>query len=226
MRGRMQAFGWRTTERVLGKAHATLSFSQEGEDLILARLLAGAPPSRFVDVGAHHPTRFSNTYLLYLRGWTGINVDPTPGSMKRFRRQRPNDTNLEIAISGSSGRRSFFMFDEPALNTFDEDVAIDRVDHGYVIVRTVEVETEPLSAVLACHLVDESEVGFLTIDTEGHDFEVLGSVDWSVFRPRIVCVESSSTSGRTGPDPSIRFLERHGYSMAARTANSNVLLRG
>src|SRR5690348_6482057 len=57
-----------------GRAFAVRSYSQEGEDLILARLLENTPSGLYVDIGAHHPFRFSNTRLLYERGWHGINI--------------------------------------------------------------------------------------------------------------------------------------------------------
>ena len=60
---------------------ANISYSQEGEDLILERFFEGKEIGFFVDIGAHHPMRFSNTYIFYLKGWRGINVDATPGSM-------------------------------------------------------------------------------------------------------------------------------------------------
>ena len=62
--------GFRTT-------NPRYSFSQEGEDLLIDRMFDGQSVGFYVDVGAHHPTRFSNTYLLYLRGWRGINIDAT-----------------------------------------------------------------------------------------------------------------------------------------------------
>src|ERR1700733_13651528 len=78
------------------------SHSQEGEDRVLASLLLKAhggilPSSGFyVDVGAHDPFRFSNTYFFYRRGWSGINIDAMPGSMRRFISHRPRDLNLEL----------------------------------------------------------------------------------------------------------------------------------
>ena len=53
-----------------------LSFSQEGEDLILNRFLGKKEKGFYVDIGAHDPKRFSNTNIFYERGWTGINIDP------------------------------------------------------------------------------------------------------------------------------------------------------
>jgi hypothetical protein len=70
---------------------STRSYAQEGEDLLLARCLAYRDMGFYVDIGAHHPKRFSNTYLFYRRGWCGINIGAMPGSMSQFRRVRPRD---------------------------------------------------------------------------------------------------------------------------------------
>ena len=59
----------------------SLCYSQEGEDMILGKIFSGQKHGFYVDVGAHHPLRFSNTYLFYLKGWRGINIDAMPGSM-------------------------------------------------------------------------------------------------------------------------------------------------
>ena len=57
------------------------SYSQEGEDMVLRSFFEGQKNYKgfFVDVGAHHPYRFSNTLHFYKKGWRGINIDPQPG---------------------------------------------------------------------------------------------------------------------------------------------------
>ena len=52
----------------------------------------------YVDIGAHHPVKYSNTYLLWLNGWSGINIDPLPNVMALFDKYRPKDINLNIVI--------------------------------------------------------------------------------------------------------------------------------
>ncbi len=67
--------------------HATqmsMSYGQEGEDIILLRLLDISKNGFYVDIGAHHPIRFSNTYALYKAGWCGLNVDATRNETGRF----------------------------------------------------------------------------------------------------------------------------------------------
>lgn len=94
------------------------SYSQEGEDLILNRLFANKDKGFYIDIGAHHPYRFSNTYLFYLNGWTGINIDAMPGSMTPFKSKRPKDINLEVPILDKEGIMTYYQFNEPALNGF------------------------------------------------------------------------------------------------------------
>ncbi|MCX2716544.1 hypothetical protein OQH61_02215 [Helicobacter sp. MIT 21-1697] len=81
------------------------SYAQQGEDLILQEMLNNIQYGFYVDVGAHHPFRFSNTYLFYQKGWKGINIDAMPNSMKLFSRFRPRDINIEcgIALNGGGG---------------------------------------------------------------------------------------------------------------------------
>ena len=113
-------------------------YGQDGEDLILNRLLDGQMQGFYVDVGAHHPIRFSNTYLFYERGWTGINIDAMPGSMKKFRKLRPRDINVECGVASSSGKLTFHRFNEPALNTFDDVEAANKNKPPYHLIDTVK----------------------------------------------------------------------------------------
>ena len=81
------------------KSHAGTYYSQEGEDIILRHIFGDQTKGFYVDVGAHHPKRFSNTCYFYDRRWQGINLDTLPGSMWFLQKLRPRDKNLEIAIS-------------------------------------------------------------------------------------------------------------------------------
>lgn len=96
------------------------SYSQEGEDLVLARIFEELRITKgfFVDIGAHHPARFSNTNYFYRRGWRGINVDALPGTKKLFQRKRPRDITIECGVGSQEGVLKYFVFNEPALNTF------------------------------------------------------------------------------------------------------------
>jgi hypothetical protein len=78
----------------------------------LSHILRLKPVGFYVDVGAYHPIRVSNTWLFYLKEWRGINIGASPGSMRRFKKIRPNDTNLEVAISNTDGELTFYQMKE------------------------------------------------------------------------------------------------------------------
>lgn len=177
-----------------------VSFAQEGEDLLLLSLFEGQDAGFYVDVGAHHPRKYSNTFALYSRGWHGINIDATPGSMTLFRAARPRDVNLELAISDARRLLTFYEFNEPALNGFESEVT--RTRNGFVaagqpssaafrVIKEHQLQTVTLGEVLDAHVPPSGEIDVLTVDVEGADYAVLASNNWAKYRPSLVLVEDA-----------------------------------
>ena len=206
---------------IRGGEHGALSFAQEGEDLILRRIFPGRATGTFVDVGAHHPHRFSNTYLLYRAGWRGINLDAAPRSMEPFRESRPGDTNLESTISDQPGERPFFLFEEPALSTFSSALADEYVRDGWKLRGTATIRARSLSSILEEHAGDWRSFDLLSIDVEGEELAVLRSNDWQRFRPSVILAEvlSSTLEGIGGSEIGL-YLAALGYVPFAKTLNS------
>jgi len=206
-----------STERRL----SNVCFGQEGEDLILDRLMGGKARGFYVDIGAHHPIRFSNTHLFSKRGWYGINVDAEPGSMALFRKMRPRDVNIESGVGEKAGTMPFYRFDEPALNTFDAEEAALKNQPPYHITECVTVSVMRLDKILREHLPVACEIDFLSVDTEGMDLGVLKSNDWSCFRPRFVLAETLRTTiMQLTASPIGRLLLDVGYKPVAKTYNT------
>lgn len=223
---RVQAAIRRASNPAFVDLDARYSFSQEGEDLLIGRLFGGQATGFYVDVGAHHPTRFSNTHLLYRKGWNGINIDPTPGSMVLFNRARPRDINLELAVSTTPGTVTLTTFNDPALNTLSPDRR-DYVDQetSYSIAAEVEVTAATLESVLAEYVPTGTRIDLLTVDVEGRDFDVLQSNDWDRFRPRVLLIEVLDTRlEELEQRPEIQYLRERGYRLDAKLFNSVLLL--
>lgn len=201
-------------------------YGQDGEDLILNRLLDGQALGFYVDVGAHHPVRFSNTYLFYQRGWRGINIDAMPGSMKKFNKVRPRDINIECGVAGSTGKLKYHRFNEPALNTFDAFEAEHKNKPPYQMIETVEVAVERLDALLARHLPTGQQIDFLSVDVEGKDEEVLRSNDWHRYRPRFILAETLRTDMLSlGECPVVHFLRTVNYKLVGKAYNTSFFAR-
>ncbi len=169
--------------------YAIKSYSQEGEDMILRRIFENVKNGFYVDVGAHHPKRFSNTFYFYKKGWSGINIDAMSGSMKLFNKVRPRDINIEAAVSNEKKELVFYVFNESALNTFDSKLVRERTNNNYYVVKEQNIVTKSLKEILENNLPENKKIHFMSIDVEGFDLEVVQSNNWELFRPEYLLVE-------------------------------------
>ncbi len=199
------------------------SFSQYGEDRLILSYFHGENRGFYVDVGAHHPFRFSNTYLLYKKGWHGINIDPTPRSMNAFFKNRPRDTNLEIGIGDKVKKQTFYCFTEPALNTFNKETMREVIKTGQSkLISKNDIKVVPLKKVLQQY-AKLKKINLLSIDVEGNDLEVLESYNWqSQNRPELICVEiiDAAHTFTANNNPIFSFLNKMGYTIFGLTVNS------
>jgi len=216
---------WPFTQRVINEwdNYVNLSFSQEGEDLILSRLMGDKKNGFYIDIGAHHPYRFSNTFKFYLQGWRGINFDPLPGSKLLLDSARKRDINLEVGVSNLDGvSLKYFMFNEPAFNTFNEEIAIERKnDENLIFLEEKQIVCYPLSELLSRYLPPLTKIDFLTIDVEGMDFDVLMSNNWELYKPYCIVVESFNSILKDDFQSNIyNLLNSLKYELISKTANS------
>jgi FkbM family methyltransferase len=189
--------------------------------MILRRLFEKQKKGFYVDVGAHHPFRFSNTYFFYKKGWRGINIDATPGCMRLFNKFRPRDLNLEYAISDSKRVLPYYIFEVAALNTFSKELADNRIEDGRILLREEKIRLYPLSKILDDHLGRDAKIDFMSVDAEGFDFSVIKSNDWDKYRPTVILVESLDFDlANYGESEMYNYLSGTGYKLFAKTINT------
>jgi FkbM family methyltransferase len=198
------------------------SYSQEGEDMILRRVFENQVTGFFVDVGAHHPKRFSNTYFFYKRGWSGINIDAMPGSMKAFEKYRPRDINIEKPISSKKQVLTYYAFNEPALNGFSKEISESRDGlNNYKIEFTKDIETTTLEEVLDLKLPPKQIIDFLSVDVEGLDFDVIKSINLKKYKPRVILAEILGANLAEIENTDIyKYLAGEKYDCYAKTVNT------
>lgn len=213
----------KTTILLVENIYRNNSYAQEGEDLIIDKLLKYKKSGFYVDIGAHHPVKFSNTFIFYKRGWNGINVDAMPDSMKEFEKMRPRDINLQAAISNNNSEATFYIFNEPALNTLNAEEAKNKDNkNGYKIIRELKLKTLKLSEILDKQLLENQEIDFLSIDTEGNDLNVLKSNNWEKYKPKLVLVEDLKFKNIEDyyQSETYIFMKNLNYSVVAKTINT------
>jgi FkbM family methyltransferase len=224
IRGLIPAWAVEITRRLVEclDPDVRLAYAQEGEDMILRRLLEGYDTGFYVDVGAHHPFRFSNTGYFYRRGWRGMNIDPNPQAIQAFDRHRPGDINVCVGIADSPGNLTFYSFNEPALNTFDSSLASERAQmRDYHMIEKRSVVVRRLDDLLDEYLPSGQSIDFLSVDVEGMDLAVLRSGDWVRIRPRLLLVEGHErTVSAAEQNPICLFAREIGYQLIAKTLNT------
>ena len=85
-------------------------YSNWGLDLMADDFFKKKSKGIYIDVGCHHPLLNNNTYRLFKRGWTGINIDLDFNSIDMFNFFRRSDVNIHSAISDSKEEKDFFFF--------------------------------------------------------------------------------------------------------------------
>ena len=169
----------------------------------------------YVDVGAHHPYRISNTYLLFKAGWHGINIDANPITIKLFEKARPNDKNVNVGIAEKEDLLPYHRFADPASNTFsDEEAEKWKQKTWNTYLGTTEVKMRPLRDVLSQYMDESQQIDVMNVDVEGYDMEVLRSNDWERFRPKVIVIEDHQFSFEEPEKSGVYvFLNEEGYTL-------------
>ncbi len=212
---------------VLLNSFSKKSYSQWGEDIILGHIFSNQKDGFYIDVGAYHPMHYSNTYRLYKKGWSGINIDPNPFSIDLFNKYRKRDININCGIDKKVTLKPYYIFNHQSCNTFSSKQKDVMLKKSFIkLIDTKQVKCTTLQEVLEGS-TKRKLVDFLNIDVEGQNLEVLESLDWNVYVPKVVSVEDDdfefSKDGGTS-SKIYNFLTRKSYILHAKVGLSYIYL--
>ena len=163
------------------------SYSMEGEDLELLKMTKNINQGFYVDAGCYHPLRLNNTYLLYKKKWSGLNIDLSEFSIDLFNYMRPNDVNVHSVISNSESEVIVYHQKKISqLSTIEKDIAKERM-RGTI--KEKKMVSKKLTTILDNSRFRNRKIDFLNVDLEGADMSTLQSLNFEIYRPKIICVE-------------------------------------
>ena len=166
--------------------HKKISYSYNAVDLIIDYIFKGKSDGLYLDIGAQHPISNNNTYLLFKRGWSGINIDLDKKNIDLFDIARPNDFNLNYAVSSSEGEASlFFYHDKSPINTLNENVSKFQKAN---IKKKIPIKTFSLNKILESINL-KKPIDYMNIDVEGHEDMVLEGFDLNKYKPTVLSIE-------------------------------------
>ncbi|MCB0566748.1 MAG: FkbM family methyltransferase [Phaeodactylibacter sp.] len=186
-------------------------YAQFAEDVAVIRQFHKGYKGIFVDVGCFHPVKYNNTYRLYRKGWRGVNIDIDKIKIEGFNMVRRGDVNIARAVSSETGEFTYWSNGFYSLTiTLDEAFAAGKP--GY---RKKVVKADTLTNILDGTKYKGRQIDFLSVDAEGHDFEVLRSLDFERYAPRLIAVETHyPTFDEVKNDALYQLLTGLGYVLA------------
>jgi FkbM family methyltransferase len=162
------------------------SYAFNGVDLIIEYIFKKEKKGIYLDIGSQHPISNNNTYLLYKKGWSGINIDLDKKNIDLFKIARPKDINLNYAISDAKGVTDLFFYHESSpINTLNRQVS----SYQKATVKEIKkVKTFTLNYILN-KLNFDKQIDYMNLDVEGFELKVLNGFDIQKYKPKVISVE-------------------------------------
>lgn len=166
-----------------------ISYAQRYEDIHLLRVFGEQPFGFYIDIGAGHPVYDNVSFAFYLRGWTGITVEPNPWLAQLSGAVRPLDVRIQSLVGEKPGDATYYLVEDfHGLSTTVEGHA--RKAHSE-FGKNSQAMTVPVTTLQTiCEQHAPGAIDFLKIDVEGAERAVLLGGDWQRFRPKVVVVEA------------------------------------
>ena len=163
------------------------SYAISNVDLIINRIFSKIEKGIYLDVGCNHPIKYNNTYLLYKRGWNGINIDSDLKSINAFNKFRKDDFNVKSIISSSNKKINYYFYhDRSALNTVDKKLVKSRKTKPQKIIKLSSLS---LDKVINNSPYKNKKINLLSIDIENHEYEALRNFQFKKYKIDMIVTE-------------------------------------
>ena len=166
--------------KILRNSSKSEHLGEYGEDIFIRRFFKNEKKGFYVDIGSYHPIKGSLTYYLFKKGWRGLNADLSKVSVDLFKISRPNDHNINAAITDFDGETEYF--ESGAIN--QQNSLVSEKDKKKIKIKAYKLNT----------LLDDFnilEIDYLNIDVEGNELKVISTFDFEKFHPKLISIEQN-----------------------------------
>ena len=185
-------------------------YSKNSEDKFLLKFFKGKLNGTYIDIGAFHPYRFSNTYLLHHKGWNGLNIDINKKSIDLFNIARPNDINLNMAVGHTNKKQTFYYKKElHPMNTLNKDFAKVFIDK---YIKKKQIMTYTFDFILK-KFFHKKKVDLLDIDAEGGEYDIIKKINFKKVKFNLILIEITdfNTKSKENARKIRNLLTKYGY---------------
>ena len=221
-----------------------ITFGQLGEDAVIDNHLGWLgldiqAPGIYLDIGAHHPTKGSNTFRFYRRGARGFAVDVGTRKKRLWEKLRSRDHYIDAAVVPNSWKEANVLFRaSPGYGSGTDSVqgfgVVSESSEDIITSVTSLRAGELTSIVLSDSEWEIAPWRLLTIDIEGLDQQVLQDLRLCELKPDIIALESFPPVGVSCwnkirwlslESPMVQFLEKTNYSLQSICGPTLIFLR-
>ena len=180
-------------KKVYYEKYSKKSYSLSNVDLVIERIFKNKKNGVFVDVGCNHPIKYNNTYLLYKKGWRGINIDLDQESIEQFNKLRSGDDNIQTLVTSfdDEEKELYFYHSRSAINTISKELAESR-NKNFKKIKKLKGKT--LNSIIENSKFKGSKINFLSIDIENYEYEALKNFNFGKYDIDIIVTEIKDTN--------------------------------
>lgn len=180
------------------------SSSQLFQDVFVDFVFRKSSNKRFLEFGATNGLELSNSFMLEQhRGWRGVLAEPDPQWHIALKENRPNATIITDCIYSRSGESMKFISSSIGVLSSLKDHSKDDANgplsgnarQRLQDFKEIDVKTISLNDVFESCFNGEP-IEYMSVDTEGSEFEILSNFNFSKYRPSIVTVEHNYTDAQ------------------------------
>ncbi|MFY7729232.1 MAG: FkbM family methyltransferase [Flavobacterium sp.] len=164
-------------------------YSQCEEDITLnENYFKNKRNGTYIELGALDGVLYSNTKFFEDQlGWTGVLIEPHPIQFQRLQQTRPNNVLCNDLVSCKTEPQTFRFFTngmaaisgiENTIPSLHFDLWFDSIEYSDLPQSALDIKPRTLSEIIKC--TNYTHFDLLSLDVEGHEYEVLQSWDFSV----------------------------------------------
>ena len=191
-------------KKIYYEKYSKKSYSLSNVDLVIERIFKKKKKGIFIDVGCNHPIKYNNTYLLYKKGWSGINIDLDKESIKQFNELRTRDDNIQTLVTSFDNEEKdiYFYHDRSAINTISKELVESRNNNFNEIKK---MKGKSLNSIIEDSKFKNSKIDLMSIDIENYEFDALKNFNFNKYNIDIIVTEIT--------DVNIKNLETYNLSL-------------
>ncbi|MDA7448586.1 FkbM family methyltransferase [Planktomarina temperata] len=191
--------------------------SQFGQDYYLEKMGLLVSNGFFVEVGCNHPIHNSNSHYLEKElGWTGVSIDGIDYGSK-YKSERPNTIFINALVSNREDELDFFRVkDRDGWENQVSSIHKETLQMGKGFeAEVVKMPSVPISKIKEIN----RPIDLCLIDVEGHEFEVLQSIDFNNNAPSVLVIENNGQFYKR--KSLVSFLKGKSYKHVARIGTAD-----